>query len=162
MNMRKIIVSVLAAVGILFPAASFSQTTVKVLVLGTESKEFSDVQDRILRESVMRGILSAGMSIVPVMEIERVIQLEGTDIRKVPSSTIPALTEKLGARFCVRGFFGGRESGYLYNLVVDDVTAGKKYSTDLPVMKGEPFQVYCPGLVKRIVQKVSEIARSAK
>ena len=161
-NMRKIILSVLAAGCILFPAYSLPQPEGKVLVLGTESKEITDVQDRILRESVMRGILSSGMSIVSVMDIERTIQLDGIDIRKVPSSTVPALTERLGGRFSVRGSYGGRENGYRYTLVVEDIIAGKRYSTDITVMKEEPFQVYCPGLVKRIVLKVSEIARSAK
>jgi hypothetical protein len=128
-----------------------------VLVLGTDSPLLSDVQDRLLRESLMRGILAAGMKIVPVMDLERSIQLEGFNVRTVSPSRIPFLAETFGAGFCVRGSLGGKGRADIYTLIIDDIASGKRYAADLPILKGESFQVYCPGLVKRIVGKLEEI-----
>ncbi len=83
-----------AAALVVFVSVSVSaeKTAMRVLVLGTDSPVISDVQDRVLRESVMRELLAAGMKIVPVMELEREIQLDGLDVRDVPSSKVSSRT----------------------------------------------------------------------
>ena len=139
-------------------SVSAEEARMKVLVLGTESPVLSDVQDRVLRESVMRELLAAGIAIVPVMELEREIQLDAVNVRSVPLSTVPALAERFGARLILRGAYGGKNRAGVYTLIIEDAVEGKRYATDLDLLRGEPFQVYCPGLVKRIVVKTREIA----
>ena len=134
----------------------------RVLVLGTDSPVISDVQDRVLRESVMRELLAAGMKIVPVMELEREIQLDGLDVRDVPSSKVSSLAERFGARFCVRGSFGGKTKAGVYALTVDDAANGKRYAADIPMLRGESFQLQCPALAKKIAEKVRETAAGAQ
>ena len=142
---------------VLVPVSAQTSPAETVLVLGTDSPLLSDVQDRILRESVMRGILAAGMKIVPVMDLEREIQLEGVNVRTVSPSRVPSLAGRFGAGFCVRGSLGGKGRTDIYTLVIDDLRAGKRYASDLPLSKGESFHVYCPGLVTRIIGKLREI-----
>ena len=153
-----------AAALVVFVSVSVSaeKTEMRVLVLGTDSPVISDVQDRVLRESVMRELLAAGMKIVPVMELEREIQLDGLDVRDVPSSKVSSLAERFGARFCVRGSFGGKTKAGVYALTVDDAAQGKRYATDIPMLKGESFQSQCPALAKKIAEKVREAASSAR
>ena len=134
----------------------------RVLVLGTDSPVISDVQDRVLRESVMRELFAAGMKIVPVMELEREIQLDGLDVRDVPSSKVSSLAERFGARFCVRGSFGGKTKAGVYALTVDDAANGKRYAADIPMLRGESFQLQCPALAKKIAEKVREAASGAR
>ena len=134
----------------------------RFLVLGTDSPVISDVQDRVLRESVMRELLAAGMKIVPVMELEREIQLDGLDVRDVPSSKVSSLAERFGARFCVRGSFGGKTKAGVYALTVDDAANGKRYAADIPMLRGESFQLQCPALAKKIAEKVREAAAGAQ
>ena len=153
-----------AAALVVFVSVSVSaeKTEMRVLVLGTDSPVISDVQDRVLRESVMRELLAAGMKIVPVMELEREIQLDGLDVRDVPSSKVSSLAERFGARFCVRGSFGGKTKAGVYALTVDDAAQGKRYATDIPMLKGESFQSQCPALAKKIAEKVREAAAGAQ
>lgn len=147
-----------AALFLASAAVPAEESAAKVLVLGTASPVVSDVQDRVLRESVMRELLAAGMTIVPVMELEREIQLDGFDVRDVPSSKVASLAEKFGARFCVRGSFGGRTKSGVYALTIDDAAQGKRYAADIPMLRGESFQSQCPSLAKRIAEKVREAA----
>lgn len=162
--MNKTLNGFFAAAAVFLAAVSVSaeEIKMKVLVLGTESPALSDVQDRVLRESVMRELLAAGMQIVPVMELEREIQIDGLDVRGVPSSKVSSLAEKLGARLCVRGSFGGRTKAGVYALTVDDTAQGKRYAADLPLLRGESFQSQCPALAKRIAEKVREAAAGAR
>ena len=153
-----------AAALVVFVSVSVSaeKTAMRVLVLGTDSPVISDVQDRVLRESVMRELLAAGMKIVPVMELEREIQLDGLDVRDVPSSKVSSLAERFGARFCVRGSFGGKTKAGVYALTVDDAANGKRYAADIPMLRGESFQLQCPALAKKIAEKVRETAAGAQ
>ena len=161
--MNKLLNGLIAVVFFVFVSVQTpAETQPTVLVLGTESPVLSEVQDRILRESIMRELLSAGMKIVPVMELEREIQLDRVNVRSVPPSTIPALAERFGARLALRGAYGGKNRAGVYTLIIEDEAAGKRYATDLDIARGESFQVYCPGLVKRIVAKTREIAGGAK
>ena len=153
-----------AAALVVFVSVSVSaeKTAMRVLVLGTDSPVISDVQDRVLRESVMRELLAAGMKIVPVMELEREIQLDGLDVRDAPSSKVSSLAERFGARFCVRGSFGGKTKAGVYALTVDDAANGKRYAADIPMLRGESFQLPCPALAKKIAEKVREAAAGAQ
>lgn len=162
--MNKVLDGLFAAILVFLVSASVSAEEVgaTVLVLGTKSPVISDVQDRVLRESVMRELLAAGMKIVPVMELERGIQLDGLDVRDFPSSKIASLTEKFAARFCVRGSFGGTTKSGVYALVIDDAAEGKRYAADIPLLRGESFQSQCSALAKKIAEKVREAASGTR
>ena len=45
---------------------------------------------------------------------------------------------------------------------VDDAAAGKRYASDIPMLRGESFQLQCPALAKKIAEKVREAAAGAQ
>jgi hypothetical protein len=156
---RKILIAIAIAGQAALFVPLYAQTSPRVLVLGTDSKAMTDIQDRILRETVMRELLSGSVQIVSVMDLERAIQLEGIDIRKV-SSSVAALADQLGARFSIRGMISS--SGSSYMLTVEDNAAGKRYETEIPLKAGESFQSCCPVLAKKIAARTLEILHSVK
>ncbi len=68
---------------ILFASQAFCQESPLCLVLGFESVQLSDLEDRLLRENLMRELKTAGFRVVKVMEVESLILEGGIDIRKI-------------------------------------------------------------------------------
>ena len=140
----------------------FSQNKTKILVLGTAAKSINDIEDRLLRESVMRELLKKGFDIVPVMELEGEVQQNGLDLRNVPSSVIKNLSLRFEADFCVSGSIEKQTHNDLYLLKVYDLRDAKVYCSDIQIKKEMVFQDLCPLLSKKIADKTSEVAVSAK
>ena len=69
----------------------------KVLVLGFENSSLSDIQDRLLRETVMRDFDQNGYAIVPVMQLEYAMQESRTNIRKISREQLKKLCLEFGA-----------------------------------------------------------------
>ena len=63
---------IVSAACALFSDGMFAKPRGRMLVLGFRSSQLNDVQDRLLRETVMRRLYTEGYQIVPVMEIESV------------------------------------------------------------------------------------------
>src|SRR4030042_217942 len=70
----------------------------RFLVLGFETRQLNDVQDRLLRETIMHRFHTNGFRIVPVMEIESLFH-EGRkrQIRKLKRDEIRGLCDELRA-----------------------------------------------------------------
>lgn len=111
----------------------------KMLVLGFNSTLLNDVQDRLLRETVLRGFLERGYPIVPVMEIEGLIQ--ATDHEKLRTMTPDEqkrLCHELGAVYSISGIIYEKNSEHR---AADRIVAGRVYVCDLLlyVKKGDSF-----------------------
>ncbi len=88
----------------------------KVLVLGFSSRYINDFQDRLLRETVMRGLCEKGYRIVPIMELERFFQDYHTGIQNVKNFVMEDLCKQLGASFAVKGYIAAANGKFVYNL----------------------------------------------
>lgn len=75
----------------------------RILVLGFQSRTISELQDRLLRESIMRELRKQDYPIVPVMEIERFFREHNGGIRRIKSSQMQDLCGELNAGYSVSG-----------------------------------------------------------
>jgi hypothetical protein len=89
-----IIVSACAAAG----GQALSKQGERFLVLGFQSRQLNDVQDRLLRETVLYRLHTGGQAIVPVMEIEAQFQDDTKRrVRSLSRADVRALCKELNA-----------------------------------------------------------------
>jgi hypothetical protein len=109
----------------------YPKTGERILVLGFNSRELNDVQEMLLRETIMRHLQAEGFVIVPVMEIESLYKDEQKRlIRKVKRSEVRTLCDETGAGFA---FFGTiePEDGKRYT----EIKTGRKYLCTLTLYR---------------------------
>lgn len=76
----------------------------RVVVFGFASRQLNDLQDRLLRETVLYKIHEKGREIVPVMEIESLFRDESKRfIRRLSRADVRALCDELNAGMAVYG-----------------------------------------------------------
>jgi hypothetical protein len=81
-----------------------SRTEDRILVLGFDSTLLNDIQDRLLRETVMRDLQVSGLPIVPVMEIESIFHEDlKQQIRKLNRDDMKRLCGDLRAGYACCG-----------------------------------------------------------
>ncbi|OHD69152.1 MAG: hypothetical protein A2W19_06080 [Spirochaetes bacterium RBG_16_49_21] len=95
----------------------------RILVLGFDSRLLNDIQDRLVRETVMRSFHDKGYRIVPVMEVESLFHGSRIrQIRKLNRDTVMSICDKLDAGYACYGSLvpalGGRD---------DRIRQGKSY-----------------------------------
>lgn len=100
----------------------------KFLVLGFQSKQINDLQDRLLREELMRELVKSGNDIVSVMELESAAYDENTPIknyRYFKETTAVFLAKKFSSQYAVFGKISpkGKYTNFIY--------AGKTYKCSL-------------------------------
>ncbi len=87
-----------------WPLAGADRAADRVLVLGFRSDFLDDIQDRCFREMLIRRFHENGFAVVPVMEIESLLQTERPpDIRNVDARIAAELCAELGAGFAICG-----------------------------------------------------------
>ncbi len=76
----------------------------RFLVLGFGSKQLNEIQDRLLRESIMRRLGMKGYRIVPVMEVESLLQgeLKGR-VRSLTRAEVRGICSDLDAGYACYG-----------------------------------------------------------
>jgi hypothetical protein len=106
--------AVLAAiVALAMSAALQAAPKERVLVLGFASRQLNDLQDRLLRETVLYRLHAIGHEIVPVMEIESLFRDDSKRfIRRLSRADVRTLCDELNAGVAVFGSIapdGGRQ-----------------------------------------------------
>lgn len=94
------------AVLVAFAAATAVEAAPKerVLVLGFASRQLNDLQDRLLRETVLYRLLANGQAIVPVMEMESLFRDDSSRfIRRLSRADVRNLCDELNAGVAVFG-----------------------------------------------------------
>ncbi|MBN2159461.1 MAG: hypothetical protein JW807_08705 [Spirochaetes bacterium] len=95
----------------------------RVLVLGFNSVLLNDVQDRLLRETVLREFHTRGFRIVPVMEIESLLfEDQKRQIRRLGRDEIRNICDELRAGLACSGLIVP-EDGRVDN----EIREGKNY-----------------------------------
>ena len=133
----------------------FSQTASRILMLGSARGELSEIEDRIIREEVMRQLVKSGRKIVPVMEIEKEIQENALDIRQISDSEMKSISVKLNADMIARGSFLRKPASFSFLLSVWNMKTGDIARKEIPLdIKGAPgdyWQKLANGIVLEIL-----------
>ncbi|MBP7735075.1 MAG: hypothetical protein KA369_03805 [Spirochaetes bacterium] len=116
--------AVLLLMAVLPGRLALSKPAERILVLGFDSTLINNIQDRLLRETIMRELRNAGYPIVPVMEVESIFH-EGPErqIRKLSREEIMGLCRDMKAGYACCGSIvpeGGKAS--------DAIKAGNRYA----------------------------------
>lgn len=114
-------------------AAAAPQTAPKerVVVFGFASRQLNDLQDRLLRETVLYKIHANGQEIVPVMEIESLFRDESKRfIRRLSRADVRALCNELDAGVAVFGSIAPEDGKR-----DDEIQQGKSYICALTVFR---------------------------
>jgi hypothetical protein len=139
-----------------------------ILVLGFDSAVINDIQDRLLRESVMRQLQVAGFPIVPVMEIESIIRNDHKrQIRKLNREEMKGFCDELGAGYACCGSIVPEtataddriKSGINYICVITVFNSNKKTFSDVKIkIAGEDnlYRFYAV-LSKKIVADIAPL-----
>ena len=100
---RPFAAALMTAVMLLGPSLQ-SKPAEPILVLGFDTTLLNDIQDRLLREAVMKDFSQSGYRIVPVMEIESIFH-EGRErqVRKLKRDDIKSLCEEMKAGYACCG-----------------------------------------------------------
>lgn len=129
----------------------------RILVLGFSSKTISELQDRLLRESVMRELSKQEFTIVPVMEIERYFRENNASIRRVKPSQFPQLCNELDAAFSVNGTISSRSSVSVVKFVIYDAKNNKTFRYTIQLNSKIELDKYFKKVTNEIVTKIREI-----
>jgi hypothetical protein len=101
---KTIIPAVAAFIIIVFSRLPSAMPPARILVLGFDSAQLNDIQDRLLRETILRGFHDRGCSIVPVMEIESLFYGSRVrQIRKLDRDTVRSICKDFQAGFACYG-----------------------------------------------------------
>jgi hypothetical protein len=157
MKARGLLVLLFTA-SVLFAASA--QTQDLILVLGTSSHELSDVEDRVLREEVMRQLVIKGNQVVSVMALEREIQERLFVPSLLGDREAFALADRLGAHWIIRGSMTSGSNLKTYLLFVYNNETHRRYETTITFTDDE-FPNYCQTLAQSIALKTKELIDDA-
>lgn len=103
-NSYRFFAAVLMAAFVLLGPTLRSKPAEPILVLGFDTKLLNDIQDRMLREAVMKEFSLSGLRIVPVMEIESIFH-DGRErqVRRLKRDEIRRLCEEMKAGYACCG-----------------------------------------------------------
>jgi hypothetical protein len=123
--------------------------TDKVLVLGSVRGTFTDIEDRIFREEIMRQISSRGVPTVGVMDLEHEIVDNNVKIRDLNTSQKKSLARNTGARWIVYGNFTGGKTP-VFSFTILDAVNGREIRKEIPLDKNTPIQSHWQSIAETI------------
>ncbi len=126
----------------------------KILVLGFRSSAINDVQDRLLRESVMRELLKRKYAIVPVMELENVITEDGINLRKISPERARKLAQRFEADYALMGSISLRARRYHTTLRILGPLLKKNLPCEIISEQGLSFPEYMDALSREIADRI--------
>jgi hypothetical protein len=89
---------------IALPTELPSRAMEKILVMGFDSPCMDDLQDRFLRESLMKEFITMGHPVVPVMALEQLLQEEGVrGLRQAGAARMKEYCTRTDAAIAVSG-----------------------------------------------------------
>jgi hypothetical protein len=103
-NRKKFTLIFITVFLIIAPGLVFGQPKERVLVLGFDCRQLNDIQDRLLREAILKEFHDRGFVIVPVMEIESLFYGSRIrQIRRLKRDAIKGICDDLGAGYACYG-----------------------------------------------------------
>jgi hypothetical protein len=130
-----------------------------ILVLGFKSVHLDDLQDRLLREAILRGLIERGYRIVPVMEIERYFKSRLKSIRRIDISKLRELCDEFEAACAVTGSMVRKKRSYVFSIVIYERAMENISRSAISISEKEMFMNYCAPLSGEIVDKIEEVVK---
>jgi hypothetical protein len=130
-----------------------------ILVLGFKSGYISDLQDRLLREAILRRLVKKGYRIVPVMEMERYFKSSRKNIRNIDVSELKVLCEELGADYAVTGSMARIRRNYVFLINIYESGMESVNRSRINISDKESFMDYCVSLSEEIVSRIEGVLR---
>jgi hypothetical protein len=124
-------------IALMIPLSAENNT---VMVFGTPRGELNDTEDRILREEVMRRLVSQGITVVPVYDVERILRENYLDIRSVLLKDRKALSEKTSAQIFVYGLFSRSADKISFLITVSDLSGKALGEKEIPLDLKQPIR----------------------
>lgn len=131
-----------------------------ILVLGLKSVHLDDLQDRLLRESILRGLVERGYRIVPVMEMERYFKSRGNSIRNIDISKIEELCDAFEAAYAVTGSMVRKRRSYVFSVIIYEKAAENVTVSTISISDRERFMDYCIPLSGEIIERIEGVVKS--
>jgi hypothetical protein len=158
--MKKMILTSICMLIFLSSAAGDDKTSsagdrahARILVLGFKSKLIGNLQDRILRETIMREFLERGYSIVPIMDIEGLLLVEESDIRKLMKDNIRKLCVRFASDYAVSGELRIAGGSQYADVAVFRKSDDKFVELKIQIARGQDFQKFCGMLAHDIAER---------
>jgi hypothetical protein len=121
----------------------------KVLVLGSVRGTFTDIEDRIFREEIMRQISSRGVQTVSIMDLEHEIVDNNVKIRDLNASQKKSLAKSTGARWVIYGNFTGGKTP-VFSFAILDAVNGHEIRKEIPLDKNTPIQSHWQSIAETV------------
>lgn len=128
----------------------------RVLVLGFRSSMLSDLEDRILRETIMRELVERGHEIISVMEMEGFFSEYPKHIRKIGEADLDMLCKKLGARYAVSGSIARNGRRSVVSVIIYGRERNLIHRRRISLNSGK-FHEFCYSLAGEIGSIIDEI-----
>jgi hypothetical protein len=138
------------------PASIFPGAEERVLVLGFRSSMLSDLEDRILRETIMRELVERGHEIISVMDLEGFFSEYPKHIRKISEADLGTLCNKLGASYAVSGSIARNGRRSVVSVIIYGRERNLIHRRRISLGSGE-FHEFCYSLADEIGIIIGEI-----
>ncbi len=90
----------------------------KIAVLGTKSSEINDLEDRFLREKLMRLFIGGGITSVPVTKIDSLIFENGYNLQNLNEKQIADISSITNAQYILTGEFSRVGNKSFYTIIL--------------------------------------------
>ncbi|MBN1501229.1 MAG: hypothetical protein JW982_13790 [Spirochaetes bacterium] len=129
-----------------------------ILILGIESNEINEIQDRIIREEILRLYLQKNYKIVPIMKLTGFIEENHINLQTLNQTQIPQISHSLEADIAV--FCRNSRKNEL-QIFVYDRNKNKFFKKSIVIDSIEPLNKITPILIDVIfrnsIQLVEEL-----
>ncbi len=152
----------IALLAVLFAhtAAFAADPAQRILVLGFGSKLLSDIEDRIVREEVMRGLITRGHPVVPVMALEEYFLNRAGSIRAMDRAAVAGACRELSARIALSGAVTRMDGRVRVALSLYRADTGEMTDTAFTVDGAGEFKDYGPVLIAEILRHSERLLAS--
>lgn len=131
-----------------------------ILVLGLKSVHLDDLQDRLLRESILRSLIERGYRIVPVMEMERYFKSRWNSIRNIDISKLKELCDAFEAAYAVTGSMARKRRSYVFSIIIYERAIENVTVSTVSISDKEKFMDYCIHLSGEIIEKIEGVVKT--
>jgi hypothetical protein len=151
--------SVILTVVTLISAHIWSASKNDIIVFGFDSALLNDVQERIFREELMKDLIEIGITPVPVMDIEFLVQEQQLKIRTVPVKQVKEITLDHDAVFAVKGSIESSDGGYTVTLVIYDTKKDRIFEKKITAKSSQSFASVYKDTAKLCAETLIKIIR---
>ncbi len=130
-----------------------------ILVLGIESSEISEIQDRIIREEIMRRFYEKQYRITSVMELTGLIEENQINVQALKKEDIPSVTYRLNADAAI---FSKKTGSKELTIFIYHKSQNKFFQKSIIIDLNGDFNTLCPILIDEIFKNSFRLLEEIK